>query len=33
MFLVLTLYDTTIASSTGIADVELPAITKSGCNA
>ncbi|MFU0506656.1 DUF1214 domain-containing protein [Pseudaminobacter sp. NGMCC 1.201702] len=33
MFLVLTLYDTTIASSTGIADVELPAITKSGCDA
>lgn len=32
MFLVLTLYDTAIASSTGIADVTLPVITKSGCN-
>lgn len=31
MFFVLTLYDTTIASSTGIANVELPSIVKSGC--
>jgi hypothetical protein len=32
MFLVLTLYDTPIASSTGVADVELPQIHKVGCN-
>lgn len=33
MFFVLTLYDTTIASSTGVADVKLPRITKAGCDA
>jgi len=33
MFLILTLYDTTIASSTGVADVKLPRIIKVGCNA
>lgn len=33
MFFVLTLYDTTSASSTGIADVELPRIQKAHCNA
>lgn len=33
MFFVLTLYDTTIASSTGIANVQLPLITKAGCDA
>jgi len=33
MFLVLTLYDTTIASSTGVADLQLPRITKAGCDA
>jgi hypothetical protein len=33
MFFVLTLFDTTIASSTGIADVKLPLVTKAGCDA
>lgn len=33
MFLVLTLYDTPIASSTGVADVELPQVLKAGCDA
>jgi len=33
MFLVLTLYDTTIASSTGVADLELPRVTRAGCDA
>ena len=33
MTLVLTFYDTPIASSTGVADVNLPRIVKVGCNA
>ncbi|MDH6230075.1 hypothetical protein M2281_000647 [Mesorhizobium soli] len=33
MFFVLTLYDTTIASSTGITNVELPHIVKVACDA
>jgi hypothetical protein len=33
MFFVLTLFDTTIASSTGIADVALPLVKKAGCDA
>ena len=33
MVIVLTLYDTSIASSTGIADVQLPAVTKVACDA
>lgn len=33
MYFVLTLYDTPIASSTGVADVELPQILKAGCDA
>lgn len=33
MLLVLTLYDTSIASSTGIADVELPRVMKAACDA
>ena len=33
MSLVLTFYDTPIASSTGVADIELPQILKAGCNA
>lgn len=33
MLLVLTLYDTPIASSTGVADVELPQVIKAGCDA
>lgn len=33
MLLVLTLYDTSIASSTGIADVDLPHVTKVSCDA
>lgn len=32
MLLVLTLYDTPIASSTGVADVELPQLIKAGCD-
>lgn len=33
MALVLTLYDTPIASSTGLADIRMPNILKVGCNA
>jgi hypothetical protein len=33
MLLVLTLYDTSIASSTGVADVDLPRLTKVACDA
>jgi hypothetical protein len=33
MYFVLTLYDTPIASSTGLSDVTLPRILKVGCNA
>ena len=33
MYLVLTLYDTPIASSTGVAGVELPQLLKAGCDA
>ncbi|MGB3391700.1 MAG: DUF1214 domain-containing protein [Pseudaminobacter sp.] len=33
MLLVLTLYDTSIASSTGVADVDLPRVTKVACDA
>lgn len=33
MTLNLTFYDTPIASSTGVADIRLPAIVKAGCNA
>lgn len=33
MYLVLTFYDTPIASSTGLSDVTLPQIVKVGCNA
>ena len=33
MTLNLTFYDTPIASSTGVADIKLPAIVKVGCNA
>ncbi len=33
MSFVLTLYDTPIASSTGVADIELPQIIKIGCHA
>ncbi|MES0039325.1 DUF1214 domain-containing protein [Mesorhizobium sp. M0046] len=33
MYLVLTFYDTPIASSTGLSDVTLPQIQKVGCNA
>ncbi len=33
MALVLTLYDTPIAASTGVSDVELPQILKAGCDA
>jgi hypothetical protein len=32
MSLVLTLYDTPIASSTGVSDIELPQILKAGCD-
>jgi hypothetical protein len=32
MRLVLTLYDTPIAGSTGIAEVELPLVLGAGCN-
>ena len=32
MSLVLTFYDTPIASSTGVSDIELPAIINAGCN-
>lgn len=33
MALVLTLYDTPVASQTGVADLELPQILKTGCDA
>lgn len=33
MLLVLTLYDTSIANSTGVADVDLPRLTKVACDA
>lgn len=33
MYLVLTFYDTPIASSTGLSDIEMPRIQKAGCNA
>ncbi|MGY2994570.1 DUF1214 domain-containing protein [Mesorhizobium sp. URHB0026] len=33
MYFVLTLYDTPIASSTGLSDVSLPRIVKAGCDA
>jgi hypothetical protein len=33
MYLVLTFYDTPIASSTGLSDIALPKILKAGCNA
>jgi len=33
MFLVLTFYDTPIATSTGLSDLALPAIKKTGCDA
>ncbi len=33
LYFVLTLYDTPLASSTGLSDIELPRITKAGCHA
>lgn len=33
LYFVLTLYDTPIASSTGLSDIELPTIAKAGCHA